>query len=79
MIAKGANFNERKWGNLRGNFIQQNLHGHNDDHKGTRFLTCAEVIGKLHEQMVKTSLLKDRESDGRSTQSVAFLFRFYWL
>src|SRR5437868_14208043 len=34
IIAKGANFNERKWGNLRGNFIQQNLHGHSDDHKG---------------------------------------------
>jgi len=40
--ANGANFSERKWGNLRGNFIQPDLHGYVDDHKGTKFSNCTD-------------------------------------
>src|ERR1051325_11240977 len=43
--AKGANFSERKWGNLRGNFIRQNLHVVNDDHKGTKIFQFAQTVG----------------------------------
>ena len=44
-MANGANFSERKWGNLRGNFIQQDLHGFGDDHKGTGLLLIADSQG----------------------------------
>src|SRR5688572_492 len=49
-IANGANFSERKWGNLRGNFIQQDLHGYGDDHKGIRSSTCTDSQGNCTNQ-----------------------------
>src|SRR5215211_3161986 len=80
-IANGANFNERKWGSVRGNFIQQYLHWFDDDHKrapGLQMRRTLQGTALITSQNFNSKAVsKDQHSDGLSTIPVAHLFNFY--
>src|SRR5689334_9780545 len=82
--ANGANLSERKWGNLRGNFIRQNLHVVNDDHKGTKFLInradCqGDCTGKQSQLQQLSCNRRTTTLMDQVTKSVANSFKFLCL